>query len=133
MDYRIEYAPGRALIYFKKSPQKVRDRLRLMGVRYLPSGNYWLVTRNIEAVADYLEKYNEHGRSAKRKMEEYHFEGKPQLCEKCGKAAGTMGWCSWSRHLKPVKGWTAEKSEIKFKSGHSYHISACPEFVSDGS
>ena len=133
MEYKIEYAPGRALIYFKKSPKKVRAKLKQMGARYVLSGNYWLLRKDIDKAVEYLEKYEENSLKSKKRMEECHFDSKPQLCEKCGKAAGTMGWCNWSKYLRPVEGWTAIVSGTKYPSGgNSYCITACPEYVWDG-
>ena len=51
-----------------------------------------------------------------------------QLCWTCINAvADDKHGCSWSRSLIPVKGWTAEKSEIKQYEGFEvYQISDCP-------
>ena len=57
--------------------------------------------------------------------------GTPTLCWDCAKA---VGYCSWSSEFKPVKGWTAEKKEIKVQSGtnvKSYLIYECPLFERD--
>lgn len=57
--------------------------------------------------------------------------GKPTLCWDCAKA---VGYCDWSEEFKPVKGWTAEKTEIKVQSGaniKSYVVTACPLFERD--
>ncbi len=43
-----------------------------------------------------------------------------QICWHCEKAGG---FCSWSESFVPVEGWTA------VKSGDSYAISSCPEYV----
>lgn len=45
----------------------------------------------------------------------------PSLCWNCGKYAGG---CSWSDHLEPVKGWTAESTQ----EGKTWHVKACPEY-----
>ena len=50
------------------------------------------------------------------------------LCWCCSKATGG---CSWSDHLKPVKGWTAKPTTINSRTGDSYMIYACPEFKQD--
>ena len=51
------------------------------------------------------------------------------ICIRCKKS---VGLCNWSRHLKPVKGWTA--TPIKKKTSHEgvildgYFITDCPQF-----
>lgn len=57
--------------------------------------------------------------------------GKPTLCWDCAKATGG---CSWCDEFKPVKGWTAKKTEIKVQSGNnlkSYVVIDCPLFERD--
>ena len=64
----------------------------------------------------------------------------PTLCWTCRNAVPKMVngkyicGCSWSVHLRPVKGWTAEKS-IK-KSSHAnkietWNVLDCPEYEED--
>lgn len=48
----------------------------------------------------------------------------PTLCWDCENA---VGWCSWSKDLKPVDGWTAEYVPDK----DSYYVEACPQFQRD--
>ena len=66
------------------------------------------------------------------------------LCFRCQKACGG---CSWSEldpvtrkpRFEPVPGWTAKKILLNLGGGggkkknitETYHITACPEFVSD--
>ena len=54
-----------------------------------------------------------------------------QICWRCKNATGN---CSWSRDLKPIKGWQATKSLKKDDMGQpysSYRITYCPQFISD--
>ena len=58
-----------------------------------------------------------------------------QLCWTCARC---VGFCSWSKELKPVEGWTAKCTTLhhsnkahQFVTG-SYYITACPLFVSEG-
>ena len=62
-----------------------------------------------------------------------------QLCSDCARA---VGFCSWSKNLTPVEGWTAEDAVISHynkKHGRvveirevpSYHVIACSLFVKD--
>ncbi len=66
-------------------------------------------------------------KSKKRKIryEEYFaattFDANEQICWHCEKAGGL---CSWSESFVPVEGWFAKKS------GDSYAIKSCPEYVS---
>jgi len=56
------------------------------------------------------------------------------LCWDCANATGN---CRWSEKLKPVKGWTAEKTlkHSSYGSGQvlieSFIVRECPEFVRD--
>ena len=63
-----------------------------------------------------------------------------QLCSDCARA---VGFCSWSKNLTPVEGWTAEPSMIShYNKKHgkvieirevpSYHVIWCPLFMKDG-
>ena len=59
------------------------------------------------------------------------FEKKTTLCWSCANAAGK---CTWSDKLKPVRGWTAEKTKIKCSPVEfvdSYYVIACPRFKKD--
>ena len=49
------------------------------------------------------------------------------ICWDCKRA---IGECRWSSSLKPVKGWTAEKTKSKC-GGDSYVVIDCPEFIRD--
>ncbi len=62
----------------------------------------------------------------------------PTLCFYCQKA--TTSGCSWSKSLKPVKGWRAKKTSVGvrvYQTGvglrtvpaDSYDVYRCPEFV----
>lgn len=56
---------------------------------------------------------------------------KDQLCWDCQKACGN---CSWSKKLKPIKGWVVQPTIIKSNGEptiHTYKIIKCPEFVRD--
>ena len=56
------------------------------------------------------------------------------LCWKCINAVPnpeTGDGCSWSRHLRPVKGWDAEARMYAPGTGSAditWHVNACPEF-----
>jgi YHS domain-containing protein len=57
-----------------------------------------------------------------------------QLCWSCARC---VGFCSWSKELKPVEGWTAKcttlhhsNAEQKFETA-SYYITACPLFLKE--
>lgn len=54
------------------------------------------------------------------------FSGKNSLCWECKNTA-----CRWIREGKPVKGWTAEKTNIHNveKDVPSYNVKKCPEFL----
>lgn len=59
---------------------------------------------------------------------------KNTLCISCINAVptkdGTRG-CSWSRSLKPVEGWTAEKHRKTYTGGYmdiTYMVTECPEY-----
>ena len=60
-------------------------------------------------------------------------------CENAVPNPTTGKGCNWSRHFKPVDGWTAdktviinrEKSEGKTYTTDSYAVYECPLFVSD--
>ena len=64
-----------------------------------------------------------------------------QLCTSCARA---VGFCSWSDHLEPVEGWTAEPSVIKNHSKHDtdkdtvitethgFRVMDCPLYICDG-
>lgn len=43
----------------------------------------------------------------------------------CWRCKNSLGFCSWSSELVPVKGWTAAKGNI------SYCVKSCPEFEPD--
>ena len=49
------------------------------------------------------------------------------LCWDCKKANGS---CSWSRSLKPVPGWTAVSTIIRYADtcDSSYCVTECPQF-----
>lgn len=47
------------------------------------------------------------------------------LCWECEKACGG---CVWADELKPVKGWTAERTYDEDGRPYSYLVRACPEF-----
>lgn len=57
-------------------------------------------------------------------------EEKSQLCFTC---ARSCGGCSWSRELIPVPGWTAVRTLDARGRPYSYAVSACPEYVREGS
>lgn len=57
------------------------------------------------------------------------------LCWSCQNATGG---CSWSRTLKPVKGWNAKAIKIKASEGKefvrytdSYIVKKCPKYIKD--
>lgn len=56
------------------------------------------------------------------------------LCWSCQNATGG---CSWSKKLKPVRGWTAERIFLKYnengkaKYDKSYKVVSCPKFKAD--
>ncbi len=55
---------------------------------------------------------------------------KATLCWRCENA--TNSGCLWSRHLRPVAGWTARYSPLKISGGRivdSFTVVDCPEFV----
>ena len=61
-----------------------------------------------------------------------------QLCNDC---ARSVGFCSWSKRLDPVEGWTAVPTVVKInrrgKNKHeyemdTYHITECPLFIQEG-
>lgn len=49
------------------------------------------------------------------------------LCWECKKS---IGHCNWSRYLKPVPGWTATSTTIRYSNtcDESYCVVACPEY-----
>lgn len=50
-----------------------------------------------------------------------------QLCWTCKRATG---FCNWSAHLKPVKGWNAKK--VKYDGNRYYYkIISCPLYLPD--
>lgn len=52
----------------------------------------------------------------------------------CWHCQNACGGCSWSKKLKPVKGWKAEKIKVKIVKGDyndSYIVNECPEFKPD--
>lgn len=62
-----------------------------------------------------------------------------QLCTTCARASG---FCSWSRDLTPVEGWTAKPTRLKHQVGRgekakevsfmdSYRILECPLYIQD--
>lgn len=62
--------------------------------------------------------------------------GGRRMHTKCWDCARATGGCSWSDHLKPVKGWVAIPTELKnSKMGNvedgSYIVIDCAEFVRD--
>lgn len=55
---------------------------------------------------------------------------KSTLCWQCANA--TNSGCLWSKHLRPVTGWTAKYRPVKAGEkgkAPSYVVEACPEFV----
>ena len=58
----------------------------------------------------------------------------PNTANICFDCENAVCGCSWSRSFEPVPGWTAEKVIIEqvYRKGflESYHITACPQFVS---
>ncbi len=69
-------------------------------------------------------------KNRKELEKEYGFQLNPneQPCWFCDNACGG---CSWSRTLKPVKGWKAKPTS--FADGtKSYKITYCPEFKRNG-
>ncbi len=54
----------------------------------------------------------------------------PSLCQDC---KNSVGLCSWSAHLIPVTGWTAEKTTLSGykKRYNSYQVTDCPKFELD--
>ena len=70
----------------------------------------------------------------------YHYRNKNEsLCWTCQRSATKpCNQCSWAYNYTPVKGWTAEETvcDIHDTSGkrtpiHSYHITACPQYIAD--
>lgn len=60
---------------------------------------------------------------------------KNSLCWECKNSVpGGIFGCSWSRKFQPVKGWTAERRELRSSSGRtgdfieSYTVKKCPLF-----
>lgn len=53
-----------------------------------------------------------------------------QPCWDCRKSCGG---CDWSREFKPIKGWEATETLIKYDNTYtkSYKIKKCPEFERD--
>ena len=54
-----------------------------------------------------------------------------QMCWRCKNATGG---CSWSKDLKPIKGWKAKKTYIRDSGAvaySSYKILYCPQFDED--
>ena len=65
---------------------------------------------------------------------------KNTLCWSCKNAVPKIAngkyicGCSWSMHLKPVEGWTAEKSVKNENSGNrveTWYVKDCPEYEKD--
>lgn len=63
-----------------------------------------------------------------------------QLCTECARA---VGFCEWSKHLKPVEGWEAVPTMIKHMNKRSstnteilvtdsYRVISCPMFIEEG-
>lgn len=56
----------------------------------------------------------------------------PTICWDCAKA---VNGCAWSKHGIPVKGWNAERHDIRNSKTdawtESYSVIECPEFVRD--
>ena len=50
--------------------------------------------------------------------------------KRTGERRYTQG-CAWSIHRQPVKGWGAEKSEMKVNDRicPTYYVKECPEFT----
>lgn len=72
-------------------------------------------------------RYN---RSQQKRRKQHKAKVHEQPCWTCTKACGE---CSWSRTLKPIDGWKAEK--VPFKTGladkssdFTYKIIECPEY-----
>ena len=67
-------------------------------------------------------------KSCARKMTQIRHNELGQLCWRCKNACGG---CNWSKHFKPIIGWTAEPTIIKDSMGDfsSYKIHKCPEFI----
>ena len=70
----------------------------------------------------------------------YHYKNKHEsLCWTCQRsAAKPCNQCSWAYNYTPVNGWTAEETVCdihdtngKRKPIHSYHITACPQYIAD--
>lgn len=56
------------------------------------------------------------------------------LCWTCRNAVPDKDWiygCSWSRRLKPVEGWVAERTTKK-PDLQSWKVIECPEYIPDG-
>lgn len=52
----------------------------------------------------------------------------------CWHCQNACGGCSWSKNLRPVKGWKAKKIKVKIAQGDyndSYIVNECPEFKPD--
>lgn len=61
-----------------------------------------------------------------------------QLCNDCARC---VGFCSWSKRLEPVDGWTAVPTVVKINRRgknkteyemDTYHITECPLFIREG-
>ena len=51
------------------------------------------------------------------------------ICQNC---ANSVGFCSWSGNLKPVKGWKANSHKVQMLSGEvktGYEVLECPGYV----
>lgn len=73
------------------------------------------------------------GRPRKHKEYIYRPTKNDTLCWSCQNATGG---CSWSKKLKPVRGWKAEKIKVKgdfytSKIVDSYIVKSCPKFKAD--
>lgn len=75
------------------------------------------------------------GRPKKYKERKYRPSDKETKCWSCQNACGG---CSWSKKLKPVRGWKADKIKIKlFRIGDedfytdSYFVRECPKYIMD--
>lgn len=71
-------------------------------------------------------------RACKKQATEKRLSSALTLCWSCDNACGR---CEWSAFFIPVKGWNAERSEIKnLHKGtayESYHVYECPKYVPD--
>lgn len=75
------------------------------------------------------------GRPKKYKERKYRPGAKETKCWSCQNACGG---CSWSKKLKPVRGWKADKLKIKHHNDKdepvytdSYFVRECPKYIMD--